>query len=198
MKAAVILAGGQARRFEGVDKAWLKVDGRPVILRQLDCLRGHFDPIAMVVGAHDSTRNLNLVRLQDEVGGLGPLDGLVAGLRWSPSEWILLLACDMPWIRIELIQCLEEACAPGVDAVMAEADGRLQPLCAFYHKSALPELVRRLDARQLALYALAATDSPLRVERVAEATIRSVDPELASFRNLNRRKDLLTPGDSIE
>jgi molybdopterin-guanine dinucleotide biosynthesis protein A len=45
--SAVILAGGQSRRI-GRDKAWLPVDGQPLLLRPIDLVR-QLEPLEVFI-----------------------------------------------------------------------------------------------------------------------------------------------------
>ncbi|TFB47316.1 NTP transferase domain-containing protein, partial [Cryobacterium tagatosivorans] len=64
-----------------------------------------------------------------------------------PADWVLLLACDLPWAadaaRILLAAADAGAAADAVDGIhLVDADGRAQWLTGLYRASALAEAVR--------------------------------------------------------
>ncbi len=102
--AAVILAAGTGSRLGGVAKALIRVDGVPMVQRQVDVLRGagvtdivvvagvHHDAIAQVVAA----RGVRCVHNADAARGQG--SSVRLGLqRSSPkADAVLLVLCDQP------------------------------------------------------------------------------------------------------
>lgn len=181
----------------GVDKSQLIVEGERIIDRQLRVLRECCAEVAMVCPAlppelHDVTR------LDDRVGGLGPVDGLAAALRWSASPWLLAVASDMPFVSAALVETLWRKRA-GASMVAARVDGRVQPLFALYRRElsqALDELLRKRELRLSSV--LESPPTGAAVHWVSEQEVLAVDPNLLCFRNINRVEDLLTPPTPIE
>lgn len=73
----------------------------------------------------------------------GPLIGFAQGLAQVQTDWVLLLACDLPRLRFEVLQDW----AAGLDSVGDEALALLprhakgwEPLCGFYRRRCLPSL----------------------------------------------------------
>lgn len=194
--SAAILDGGQARRLSGVDKAWIDIGGTSIIERQLAVVRQRCEPIAMAAGDRGEVRDLRVTSLTDRVGGLGPLDGIAAALAWSPSPWVLVLACDMPFVKIEVLDLLLRSRDAISDIVVPIANGAPQPLFALYRTRLLPLLDERLAAGKLRARDLfIETLNDHAVTQIPESKIREVDPKLASFKNLNRPEDILTSKD---
>jgi molybdopterin-guanine dinucleotide biosynthesis protein A len=189
--AAAILNGGKARRMQGVDKARLAVGGRRIADTQLALLQTRCAPIAMVVADGSQTEGLAVEAIQDRVGGQGPLDGIAAALAWSPTPWVLVLACDMPDVHPGLLDMLLNARDTRHDIVAMAPGGRVQPLLALYHQRLLPVLDARLAAGELrATSLLQEPPAGVRVRFLDESEIRRIDPETKSFRNLNCLEDL--------
>jgi molybdopterin-guanine dinucleotide biosynthesis protein A len=151
MASAAILAGGQARRLGGVDKSRLIVDGRTILDRQIDVLRGLSDDL-MLVGALPDRADPRCRLVEDGSPGLGPLAGLDAALEAMHSDVLLVVACDMPFITRPLMQRLLDL-APGVDAVVPRSNRGHHPLCAIYAASCRPVVRQQLEARHLAVHA---------------------------------------------
>jgi len=123
MKAplGVILAGGQARRMGGGDKALLEL-GNGVLL---DHVIARFEPqvAGLALNANgDASRfeRFGLPVLADSVPGfVGPLAGVLAGLDWAAAQGadhIVTAAADTPFFPADLTPCLilaaEEAGTP--------------------------------------------------------------------------------------
>jgi molybdopterin-guanine dinucleotide biosynthesis protein A len=197
--AAVILAGGAARRLGGAIKPLLAVGGGATILeRQLAALAAAgVTEVALSVGAEVApelevaAERHRLALVKDPVAGQGPLGGLAAALVWSPLPTLLCLAGDLPDVAPAVLSLLL-AHAAGVDAVVPRIGDAVEPLIAIYGIRCLAAIEARLAgglrrARELP-DALAA--SGLRVRFVDEPALRAVDPGLISFTNWNRPRDL--------
>ena len=146
LACAVVLAGGESRRF-GSDKALAQFRGAPLIahvLRGLADLRfaqlaiaakdpGKFNAIAEEIEYLSGTRPELVSDLRPNQT---PLAGLAAGLRASRHELVFACAADMPFAAdAALIDALTAAIA-GHDAVVPHAGGSMQPLCALWRREA--------------------------------------------------------------
>jgi len=89
-----------------------------------------------VIGPPERYGHLGYPMVADAFPDFGPLGGIYTALINTRAVWNLIVACDMPALEAEsLTKLLEEAAlAPETDVVMAESEGRLQPLCAVYHR----------------------------------------------------------------
>jgi molybdopterin-guanine dinucleotide biosynthesis protein A len=174
--SALILAGGKARRFGGIAKHELVIEGRSIFERQVAVLAPRVDEI-IVSGAE--LAGYRTVR--DELGS-GPLAGIHAGLGALTQPWLLVVAGDMPNITGALIDSLLAARSPEVDAVAFRVDDRPEPLCSLLHARTRAAVERRLVAGLYKASGLL-TDEGLRVRWLTHA-----DPE--ALRNLNSPSDL--------
>lgn len=180
---ALILAGGTSTRF-GADKARHRVAGRAMIGHVLDAVAAVADTVLLSVGAGGETFEempAAIRRVRDHYEDAGPLAGLHAGLLAAETPWLLVVACDMPFITTDVLHTLLDARSPDADAVVARTpDGRSHPLCACYHRRVLPTVEAHLAAGTLAMHALL---DPLK-------NVRYVDLPAAPLRNVNRVSDL--------
>jgi molybdopterin-guanine dinucleotide biosynthesis protein A len=133
--SAVILAGGQSRRM-GRDKAWLPLEGQPLLARQMAAVR-ELDPVELFISGRTDTdyHSLGCPVLTDEFSDVGPLAGIAAGLAAASAPLVLVLAVDMPDMTSAALRRLLERCAAGV-GVVPRVNRRVEPLAAFYPKAA--------------------------------------------------------------
>jgi molybdopterin-guanine dinucleotide biosynthesis protein A len=144
------LVGGRATRFSGQKKGNLPLpDGRTVLTRLVaECERALPGAELVLVGNGDGYEELGLRAIADEPGGIGPLGGLAALLRYagaSDRHAALVFACDMPYVTAELMTRLAGE-APHALA-LAPRDAELwQALSARYAVASLPVLEQTLAA----------------------------------------------------
>jgi len=147
---AYILIGGRSSRF-GADKAFVEFDGEMLASRAARVTETALEParIAFVAADAEQFENDKLVRLGhpimfDARPGFGAWSALHAALADGDSEWIFVLACDLPFITTEFLRLLSGLANSDADAVIpSQADGRLQPLCAFYRREPTLHAVER-------------------------------------------------------
>lgn len=134
-RTAVILAGGKNRRMNCQNKSFLEVEGRSFIERILKEVSSYKEII--VVSNHPSLYNhLGVKVIRDIIPGYGPLSGIHTGLLNAKYEHSLVLPCDMPFIRKELVDYLG-GLAEGYDVVVPRCGRHFQPLCAVYGKGCI-------------------------------------------------------------
>lgn len=75
----------------------------------------------------------------------GAPGGVVTALACATTEWVTVVACDMPFIDDELIEQLADAPCDDVDAICFTRDGHLEPLCARYRRSLCFDWSPRLE-----------------------------------------------------
>jgi len=174
----LVLAGGESRRM-GRTKAWLEV-GETTLLRWLiERLAPGFSDVVVSFAEPEQVHELVPCRLVfDRLPSAGPLSGLEAGLGSARNEVTFAVACDMPYVTPELA-AIAVAASAGCDAAIPRVDGRPEPACAAYRRSALPKITAALDAGRYRASDLA--------EQLDVAWLEGVDPDL--FRSLNAPAD---------
>jgi molybdenum cofactor guanylyltransferase len=184
--SALILAGGKARRFGGIAKHELVVDGETIFARQVRVLAPRVTEILV-----SSPRDIAGYRtVRDPRDGVGPLAGIAAGLAACRTEWLLVVAGDMPYLSAQLIDQLlarahasyDPRAADSVDAVGIRIDGLPEPLVCVLHTRILPLVERRIAAGDYKASRLL-TDDNLRVDWIEDA-------DRAQLRNVNSPEDL--------
>ena len=141
-KAGWILTGGRSARM-GRNKAFVEVDGRAMALHVADRIAPVCGTVTLV-GDPAIYGVLGLPVIEDAFPGQGPLAGIEAALRRTSADRNLIVACDMPALDIAMI---EELFAAGGDcAVPQYEDGKLEPLCAVYHRRCHATVLNALNA----------------------------------------------------
>lgn len=141
----VILAGGLARRLNGVQKGLQLLQGKPLISHILDRLSPQICKIW-----------LNVNRLQEQYqqhypdiplyadrldGFQGPLSGMLSGFEQIDSEYLLFVPCDSPFLPENLVAKLSTALQINDVQIAYAHDGeRPHPTFVLIHRSVLPAL----------------------------------------------------------
>jgi molybdopterin-guanine dinucleotide biosynthesis protein A len=146
--SVAIVAGGQASRFGGIAKSRLVVDGRAIVDRQLDVLRGLGVEILIVANEPDPFAHTGLPIVPDRIPGAGALGGVYTALVCAGHDTVIVLACDMPFVTAPLILHLAERSREADVVVPRDARGR-HPLCAAYATRVAPHVRQRIDAGDL-------------------------------------------------
>jgi molybdopterin-guanine dinucleotide biosynthesis protein A len=132
---AVILAGGAATRFGGVDKPALDLDGRPLLAHVLDAVAAAQRRV--VVGPPRAAPRGVLLCRESPPGG-GPVAALAAGIVHTSASSVVVLAADQPWIGPAVVRLLAGLAAGKVEAaILVDRKGRLNPLAAAWRRSTL-------------------------------------------------------------
>ncbi|MEJ7747239.1 MAG: NTP transferase domain-containing protein, partial [Luteimonas sp.] len=124
-----ILAGGQATRLGGIEKAWLQSDGIPHVLRLRDVFATQVKAIAV-----SANRNLSrytqhgLQTVPDHIADVGPLAGVDALLAMCQTPWLLTLPVDIVAVPADLLERL----AANGQGTFAQDDDGPQPLIALW------------------------------------------------------------------
>lgn len=185
-----VIAGGQGRRLSGVPKGLLKVEGRTVLERLL-ALAPLFAEVLLVANAPEPYAPFGLRTVADRVPGKGAPGGVHAALVGARTEWVLAVACDMPFVSPEAVRVLLGARGPEVDAVCFTVEGRVEPLLGAYRAALAKPWGEVLAGEDPSLRALL---SRCRARLLPEEALRAVDPGLRALVNVNTPEDLARHG----
>ena len=185
----IILAGGLSRRL-GRDKAVEPIEGQPLVGRVMDALSGIADELVVVVNTPQRGRELPLrdsaVVAVDIYPNAGSLGGIFTGLSSASNQWGIVVACDMPFLNLDLLSYLLSF-RESHDAVVPVLDGRPEPTHAAYSKVCLSAIEARLEADDLKI---ARFFDDVRVKYVSQRRVEEIDPSRRSFFNVNTEEDL--------
>ncbi|MEA5601389.1 molybdenum cofactor guanylyltransferase [Nostoc sp. UHCC 0252] len=152
---AIVLAGGKSSRM-GQDKALIPIQGIPLLQRVCGIAQSCTDVIYVVTPWPERYQNLLLpgcefireVPLSGESLAQGPLVGFAQGLAEVKTEWVLLLACDLPRLRVEVLQdwvTRLDSVGDNAIAALAHHPKGWEPLCGFYRRRCLPQLLEFIN-----------------------------------------------------
>lgn len=139
----LLLAGGKSSRMGGRHKGDLLYGNETFTTRMIHELSKDADTIWISYGAkvYGTYENCRIVR--DIYPDCGPIGGIHAGLTACESDEVMVAACDMPFLKIELFRYLykqmEEAGKQekvAYDGAVSVLDGRIHPLSAIYRRTA--------------------------------------------------------------
>jgi molybdopterin-guanine dinucleotide biosynthesis protein A len=178
---AAILVGGRARRLGGALKPLLEVGGRTILDRQIATLgEAGCDEILFVGHWPGAPRGMGR-HVADAVEGTGALGALYTALIAAATPVVVVLAGDLPFVTVTLLQRLLPVEAAN-DAVVPRTAGGWHPLCAAYRRRAAARLKARLDRRELRVSDALAD---LRVREVPPDEIAAIDPDGVLLMNVN-------------
>jgi molybdopterin-guanine dinucleotide biosynthesis protein A len=177
----LVLAGGRSRRF-GSDKRLAVLDGKPLLEIAVGKLRSVCSGRIMIaagatVGEVEPTKGA--VVIADCVQSCGPLAGILSGLLRSQSG-VLVLACDLPWVRISTLRSLARLGSRINRAVAVRSSRGWEPLVAYYPVSAAPVIRARIQGGALAVHKL--------LDCLGAVSLACATP--GELRNVNRPEDL--------
>ena len=184
----VILAGGLNKRFDGQNKAFIRIGGKRIVDRLLDVYARLFEQIVLVTNDPAAYMDVDALIVTDHYSVRSSLNGLHAGLFSAAHEHAFFAACDTPFVKGALIQKLLDTVTRKADIVIPSTSAGYEPMFAVYRNTCLPAMAWQLERDMLKIQGLF---RKVRVKTVEEADLRKVDPELVSFLNVNTPADLL-------
>jgi len=164
----------------GRDKAFIPIQGTPLIEKVLSQLKPCFSEILLCVSDTGRYQYLDIPQVIDEKPFLGPLGALLAGLRSSGSMVNFAIACDIPEIDPAFLEYMFEFTRNHDIVVPTTGFGKYEPCFALYSKNIIPvieDLLNRERCKMNLLFPLCRT----RYVKI---------PNNSWYFNLNREEDL--------
>ena len=184
----IVLAGGKSSRM-GSDKGLLKIDDTTFIERIIEAMKPLVNQI-IIVSNNPEYDQFGYTRIEDDIKDSGPLAGLYSGLKHSNSEFNLILSCDIPLIKTEMLKMLVEADYKNNEVTQIECNGKTMPLIAIYQKKCMHKCLELLQQGERRLR--------IAVNQMKTNTIL-IDTEFDVFvQNINTKEDLKTISHAIE
>ncbi|HEY7649815.1 MAG TPA: molybdenum cofactor guanylyltransferase [Methylomirabilota bacterium] len=182
----VIQAGGRSTRMGGRPKALMELGGRRIIERVLAVVDDVIDDLLIVTNTPELYGFLGLPMVPDVYPEGGSLGGIYTGLKAASGDAVFTVACDMPFLRREVVQLVVER-APLADVVIPRVGDQYETLHAAYQKTCLPVMEERLLKGQLKIVGFF---DRVRLAVIDEAEVaRYGDPAMV-FMNVNTPEEL--------
>ncbi len=187
--SSIILAGGHSSRLSQ-DKCSLVLAGEGLLERLITRLT-RLDSEVIVVLAQGQkepcwSRPRQVKITTDTLSGRGPLMGIYSGLKLSQDPHNVVVACDMPFLNVNLLRYMMGLTA-GFDVVIPRIGGLVEPLHAVYSRNCLAVMGRMLDEGNFKISNLL---EMVKVRYVEESEIHSFDPQHLSLFNINTPADV--------
>ena len=181
----------------GTPKAALEWHGSTLLRRTVGIVSRVADGPVVVVRAPGQplpALPADIEVVEDPREGLGPLQGLAAGLAAIAGRAEIAFACstDLPFLHPAFVRRVLRAVADGADVGLPVARGFRQPLAAAY-RTGLAQVAQRLVAQQRLRPAFLFEECT--VTQLDEAALRAdpvlaaLDPDLESVLNINEPAD---------
>lgn len=156
-----------------------------ILDRQLSLLRELTPHILIVAGERAGTPAADTTVVTDRIAGAGALGGLYTALVDAPTEQVVVIACDMPFLTASFLARLAER-GKGVDAALPRDERGRHPLCASYDRRIAAHLKARIDRGELRIGdALAGLD----VRELGPDELAPFDPDGRLLLNVNTPAD---------
>jgi len=206
-RAALILAGGRARRFQSKsekweDKALATLSGKPLLIHAIENVKTVVDEI--VVSVNDDVRKAKYVQVleknslpefkivvDEQVDHVsGPTVAMMSGLKQIQAAYCLTLPCDMPFLKPIVAEYLFDQAGDAQVVVPMWPNGRLETLLTVLERRSELEIAETLCKlkRPRSDDIQRGASKILLVSPVNE--VKMLDPELKSFININSKEDL--------
>jgi molybdopterin-guanine dinucleotide biosynthesis protein A len=171
----------------GVDKSFVPYRGRPLIAHVLAAVNGLGAETILIANQPDDYAHLGLPLYEDVYRDKGPLGGFHAALSYARNPYVLIVACDMPWLQRPLLE-YQIGLRHTADIIVPRWDKFPEPMHAVYSQNCLPHILHNLEADMLKLVAFYGR---VVARYLDKEEIAPFDPTGQSFRNINSPEDLV-------
>ena len=185
----IILSGGKSVRM-GRDKAFIEIDGIPIIQRIYNIFEKLFNEIIIVTNQKEFYSDFKAKIVSDLIINHGALGGLYTGLFFSSNPYSFCVACDMPFLKESMIHYLIKQ-ANEYDVIVPRTEDGLQPLHAIYSKGCLEPIKKMIG---MGKYKIIDFYPLVETKIIEESEFISLDINLKlmreSFININTPEEL--------
>ncbi len=190
----------------GRDKAWLELDGQAMIERVIEAIKPVISNLHIIANSAAYSQ-LGFPVFADTNKGVGPVEAIRTALANSPTEWALLVGCDLPFVTKELFAFLLNTIERfsinsdlptadfGLQAVVPlNARGMIEPLCALYSTAALRTVSELIESGERKISYLF---ERIPTRFIAFDEIKDLPASRLFFENINTPEDYETAQKSL-
>lgn len=183
MLTIAIQAGGASSRM-GKDKGLMIFNGLPLVQRLVERTAALADHCMIITNQPTDYRLFPTPKVADVLPGRGALGGLYTALSAANTDFVAVIACDMPFASAALLayqyHLIQQEDA---DAVIPRVNGKYEPFHAVYRREpCLTYIKKAIDADQWK--AISWIDQ-VRVREVSTEEVRTFDSHGITFTNVN-------------
>lgn len=188
--SVVIQAGGESKRM-GRDKGLVRLGNRYMIEHIIDKVGGLGDELLLVTNKPTQYVYFGLRMVSDPQPGMGVLPGLQTALANATGEYVLVIACDMPFLNVPLLKyqieiAFDKSCE--TDVVVPRWHNRLQAFHAVYRRenclTAVQHTITDKQEKMTSLFPY------VQIRKIEPEVVTQYDPDGHSFFNVNTPEDL--------
>jgi len=188
---AAILAGGKSSRF-GSNKALALWQGNSLMEVIITQLMPYFEDIVIISNSPEIYSDYPVRHAEDLLKQKGPLGGIHAALSVSLSEYVFILACDMPYLSEGLIEYMKRGIRKKLPGAATACRGDfLEPFHGFYSRSLIPEIETSVHRGSGSVFSLLQRPDILKID---DNTVRKYSPDGRIFFNVNHPEDMSVEG----
>lgn len=143
----VVLAGGKCSRYEGENKAFLKIEKETFYDKTTHLLANIFDEVIVITNSTDGFPVDNIPKYKDIIKDIGPLGGIHTALTNAKGvEAIFIVAVDMPFLNGDIIREMTTTFnRQKMDILIPKVGHHIEPLSAIYSVNILEKLSEYLN-----------------------------------------------------
>jgi molybdopterin-guanine dinucleotide biosynthesis protein A len=184
----------------GEDKALIRLGGGRLLDVAVAALRPVAGRVVLACGSEPRYTSLGFDLALDAEPDVGPLAGLLAGLEAADTEWVVVLACDLPRASSEVVgRLLERAAEKELDVCLLELERGTQPLYGVYRRRCAHAVHAAIEAGQRRMVSFHDRTVGGRPLRVGSLRLDELGPEVPNPGvNLNTPEELAAERDGAE
>jgi molybdopterin-guanine dinucleotide biosynthesis protein A len=183
---AFILAGGKGKRLTH-KKSLIQINKKPLILQTVIDLLSIFSNVILLSDSRELYSFLDIPIYKDIIKNIGPLGGIYTGLNISETDWNFFIACDMPFINLDIIKILMENISDKYDCIIPFVKGYYEPLFAFYNKRATEYISNSIGQNE---YKIQSFFKNINIKKIHENEFEGIDNIDNTFVNINTKNDI--------
>lgn len=185
--SVAIIAGGKSSRM-GRDKGLLPFGNATMVEYIWDQVKEIGGEHFLVSNKPQDYEQFGLPVYEDVIPDIGALGGIYTSLHYASQPYCLLLACDMPFVNLPLIEFMVDL-ASQHDLVIPQLapEEYAEPFRALYSKACLPAIETAIaDGKRRVISFFPA----ISIRYIEREEIHRFDPTERSFFNINTPQEL--------
>lgn len=186
-----ILIGGKSSRM-GKDKFALKLNNKTFLQIASETLQKAGIEKTLVAISEQTKFDFTYPTVTDIYQNRGALSGIHSALFNTKSDFIVILACDYPFVSAELINFLKNISItnPQFEAIVpVQPDNKIQPLCAVYQTQTCRNILSEMLAQETENYSVRDFLEKLNVRYIDFSEIAHLPNAKNFFFNVNSPED---------